>query len=385
MSSAPPVLLLDDGELDRVAAVLRKLGVDFVHLRGPQIGVATRMPRDLLITTLQRAVDPPEYEVPDDRSPAPVRLCVHSQDFLPLRERLRSLGTHFLVHSATDPESLRLLFLQLLHRGAERRGALRVPLGWEVRILLDGEGEKAMLAEVSVDGCRLIVSHEIAADLAITVQVALDSAEEGPLELHGVTLRCTPCEFSPDSEGFAIAVQFRGLEGATRGELDRIVQGCSSTTTVTSLEPLPVAEEVDEDDEPPTPVVNRRRHRRRRYEYPIATLRSLEDDEPSVVLAHDLSSMGARISSCEGLDIGSKIALAIHGNDRREPLILEARVLHERIPGEFGLEFVTKTATQTKQLEEILQQLPYLETLRDDSPDLGRVYVSRLLPGDFDS
>ena len=70
--------------------------------------------------------------------------------------------------------------------------------------------------------------------------------------------------------------------------------------------------------------------------------------------------MGARISGCEGLEIGSRIALAIHGNDRREPLILEAEVLHERVPDEFGLEFVTKTAAQTKQLEEILQQLPYL-------------------------
>jgi hypothetical protein len=154
---------------------------------------------------------------------------------------------------------------------------------------------------------------------------------------------------------------------------------------VTCLEPLPVVDEVDEDDEPPTPVVNRRRHRRRRYEYAISALRSLDDDEPIVVLAHDLSSMGARISGCDGLEIESRIALAIHGNDRREPLILEAKVLHERVPGEFGLEFVTKTAAQTKQLEEILQQLPYLESLRDDSPDLGRVYVSRLLPGTSDS
>jgi hypothetical protein len=339
------------------------------------------MPRDLLITTLERAVDPPEFEGTEDRPAVPVRVCVHSQDFLPLRERLRSLGTHFLVHSATDPESLRLLFLQLLHQGAERRRALRVPLGWEVQFVLDGEGLKAMLAEISVDGCRLISSHSIPADRAITVQVPLDSTEEGPLELHGVTLRCTPCEVPPGGEGFAIAVQFRGLDGPTRGELDRIVQGCSSSTTVTCLEPLPEPVEVDEDEEPPTPVVNRRRHRRRRYEYPIAALRSLEDDEPSVVLAHDLSSMGVRISGCEGLEIGARIALAIHGNDRREPLILEAQVLHQR-GEEYGLEFVTKTAAQTKQLEEILQGLPYLETLRDDSPDLRRLYVSRLLPGD---
>ena len=70
---------------------------------------------------------------------------------MPLRKRMRAMGIHYLVHSALDRESLRLLVGQLLYRGAERRGARRLPVGCEVSYRSSNGRRKALLAELSED------------------------------------------------------------------------------------------------------------------------------------------------------------------------------------------------------------------------------------------
>ena len=55
MTRTPRILLIDDGELEPVAAMLDGLGVEHVRLRGGLVEVELAPPSDLLIATPRRA------------------------------------------------------------------------------------------------------------------------------------------------------------------------------------------------------------------------------------------------------------------------------------------------------------------------------------------
>ena len=104
MRTAPSILLLDDGELERSKAVLASLGADFVHLKRPEIENAVALPRDLLVTSLKLAQEVPAFEHPAGETLYPKWVCVADQDFRPLRAQLRDLGVHYLVDARLDSE-----------------------------------------------------------------------------------------------------------------------------------------------------------------------------------------------------------------------------------------------------------------------------------------
>ncbi len=148
MSSVPSVVVLDDGELDRISHLLAEVGAEFVLLRGGEIRTPFQLPRDRLITTATRAVWISELDDVPRWSGAPLWITIHNQDFLPFRERLRELGVHFLVHSAADPEALRLLVLYALYGGAEKRDRPRVPAGYEISYRVGTHSATATLVEL---------------------------------------------------------------------------------------------------------------------------------------------------------------------------------------------------------------------------------------------
>ena len=114
--------------------ILERLGADFALCRRVEDPRGVPRPRDLLITTGRRAQALAEPAAAAKGEPAPIWLCVHGQDFEALRSRLRELGVHYLVNSAVDQESLRLLIEMLLHDRSERRVDARLPVGVEVTL-----------------------------------------------------------------------------------------------------------------------------------------------------------------------------------------------------------------------------------------------------------
>lgn len=392
MPSPPAVLLLDDGELDRFAAGLRRLGVEYEHLRGRQIGHLVDKPTDLLITSLNRAVKLPEFE--SSGGPEPIRICVHQQDFLPLRERLRKLGIHFLIHSQIDPETLRLLFLQLLHQGAEQRGARRVPFGCPLSFWGEGMHHRALLAELSLDSCRMVTSTALADGTPVRVQLPRALSQHGSIELRGTTIRCTPCELSQDASGYNVAVEFdhAGAGGGdTQAALEEILSGRHLGTRVTPLSPMPEppkddVEEPEQDDELaedlPEITLDRRGEERRSYNRSVAALSALNAEAPQVVLGRDLSLSGARIAQHPALSLGSGLALAVYGRDGTSPLIVEAEVVNDNGPAGLGLRFLRLTPEKTERLQAIMDDLPDLESLDNDSTQPDRVFVSKVLPNE---
>lgn len=395
MSSPPAVVLLDDGELDRFASVLRRLGVEFQHLRGRQIGHIVEKPTDLLITSLNRAVKLPEFEVCGGVDLEPIRICVHQQDFLPLRERLRKLGIHFLIHSQIDLETLRLLFLQLLHQGAEQRGARRVPFGCELAFWGDGTHHAALLAELALDSCRLVTNDEVRVGTQVVIHLPRALSQHGSIELRGTTLRCTPCELSQDVNGFNVAVEFNHDGRDTQAALEEILSGRHLGTRVTPLTPMPapakrdgadfeaaaaLGEELPEDL--PEIRLDRRRDERRRYNRRVAALGAMSEEAPQVVLGRDLSLSGLRIAQHQGLGVGSGLALAIYGREGTAPLIVEAEVVNDEGEAGLGLRFLRVTREIRQRLQEVMDELPELESLDNDATHPDRVFVSKILPNE---
>ena len=55
MDESQSVLVLDDGELDDILEILRRIHVPFRHLRGEAIPEELEPPGDLLVSTPERA------------------------------------------------------------------------------------------------------------------------------------------------------------------------------------------------------------------------------------------------------------------------------------------------------------------------------------------
>ena len=151
----PEALILDDGELDRHCRTLQQLGVVPLRVSGRQVRDGLPMPTSLLITNGRHTLTMPQLTVSGLGS-APTWICVHTQDFHPLRERLRSLGVHYLVQSHASESTLDLFFAQLAHEGTNRRKEERLPMGCTIQIQWQRRApRKARLCDLSA-GMRML-------------------------------------------------------------------------------------------------------------------------------------------------------------------------------------------------------------------------------------
>ncbi len=380
-STAPSALLIDDGELEQFARVLRRMGVDHVRFEGDAYRPIADRPRDLLVTTWKRAQHLPRLEPSGEDAWEPVWICVHQQDFLPLRERMRKMGVHYLVHTLLDPESVRLLVAQILYRGAERRGASRLPVGYEVELRTEDGRRKALLSELSEDGARLLASHEVNPGDGLTVCLPLELGLEG-LELRGSAVCCSPWEPDGGEPAFAIVVGFDSLGPRQRDRLVHFLKGRQLGSRVTPLGPSP-----ERVVEAPVPelvaegaiALGRRDALRSEYLRTVPTLRANDPDAPDVVLGSDLSVQGMRVAHDPGLSVGSRFAVALHGNSREEPLVIQAEVERDDGPSGFYLRFVDLGKQDEARLRSLLERLQPLESLRQGDPEGTGLVVSRLI------
>ncbi len=375
MSGAPSVLLLDDAELERARAALVRLGADFVHVHAPELSGGMPKPRDLLVTNWRRALELPKFECSKQEPPNPTWVCFHDQDFtLAGRKYLRALGAHFLVHTQIDAESLRLLFGQLLYRGQERRGTLRLPIGCEIRYRTGLGSQKAALVDLSAESCRIVSADELQPDTPVTLELPAELFDGTPVELSGSALRCAPYEPRSQAPGFSVVIAFQPLEPQARKQLEDVLDGRGLGAWVAPLECV---------DEPGPEIWleeladERRGHPRRAYQRRVVAF-SPEAPE-QIVLGHDLSPKGVRIQRRAGLELGSRITLALYGRSREEPVVVDAKLVADHGESGMGLEFVSLTPEQKQELEKLIAHLPPLESLQDGRPDGESLVISRLV------
>jgi hypothetical protein len=387
----PSVLLLDDGELDGVYRQLMRMGADVVRLQGRWIAPIVPRPRDLLVSSIRRTLDMPAFEGATNPGTPPTWVCVHHQDFLPLRARLRDLGVHFLVHSALEAASLYQLLLQLLHAGYERRSRFRLPLGVAVSVHVGGgagAAQPASLAELSADACRILTSNAIEgsgrAGQGPPVRIVLPRGIGGgePLALSGRVVRSSPCSSPAGERIHSTVLCFEELEPHTQAALSRIVSGGQIGTRVSPLAERSRAEGAGPSEagaearagESAEQGAGERRHQpRHAYDRRVALL-DLRDAGGDVgsdgsALGLDLSLAGVRLLGGPPLAPGSQVTLALAGGRREEPVIVPAEVVREGggSPGELALRFVRLSDGQRASIEKLLRGLP-LAALPDGGP-----------------
>jgi hypothetical protein len=354
--------LLDDGELEPVCRILEDLGVDFVQLSGDAIPRSLEKPRDLLVTSWRRALDLPEFSGGyEGCSDDPTWVCVHELDLMPLRDRLRALGVDFLVDLGVDREALRLLFLQLLHQGAEKRREPRLPLAQRATYWCGGEEREAELVEVSQKGARILVHEMLATDEPIALCLP-EELVEGPRQcLEAQVLRCEMVASEPGAPGYSLALEWTNLEGPAEALLENLLSGRVLGTRVTRLgAPEPAH------GRPPRGS-DRRSSGRREYRSPVRAVTSVTNMSPHVILGRDLSLEGIRLSHHPSLEVGAHVALALHGGSSRGPIVLEARVVRHAGREGVGLEFLDLDDDMRQRLKDLIAELKPIECLRDGS------------------
>ena len=395
MALAPSVLLLDDGELDRVQRLLERLHADFVRLKGGEIGPTAETPRDLLITSGKRALAMPRMDNSAEEPRTPVWVVLHNQDFLPLRQRLRDGGVHFLVHSALSQESLRLFLLQLLYCGAERRRGLRLALGTDVSYRTGADYRKAKLAELSVDMCRIVTAQEVALGTRVEVVLPANLCGGDALAIDGCAIRGVACEPRPGQRSYSTVLRLEPLEDAAAEQIAALVRGEQIGTRLTPLAVMP-----ERKPEAPEPVAarsaaepaspeaaedgdaDRRRVPRHEYRRRVDAFAALGHEAPDLFFGFDLSVEGVRIEGDSGVSAGSRVKLALYGGRREEPVVVDAVVVREDGACGTALRFESVTPEQRRQLEKLAVGLPALQSLCNEDRDDPRVIVSRVLRPD---
>jgi PilZ domain len=419
------VLLLDDGELDDVQAILDDLGMAYGRVRGGAIARNTPPPTRLLISTPRRidAVHLPSRG--SSGSDGLTRIVVVNEDSTTLRAKLRKIGFDYMVRRPVHPEALRLLILHCLYTGDERRSEPRVPVGFEVSFRTGMLPRRAALVDLSSRGCRLLSRFALEPGKRITLQIPQAVGSNEALTLRGRVIRMSLDEnLGPDGP-YSAGVVFEDVTSEARQELEWLLEeraqgpamlqpatrdGAETPLSDPEIQAdaaprVPVDFEVDvlmtpESETAPKPTAEtagtpkatpeakrtpprhepgrkeRRRSRRGSYEKKVP---AFGDRALRVLVARDLSQGGMRVERFSGLEVGDRLHLAIYGAADHEPFLVWATVHRDDGANGLALVFDEVHAQVAAQLEKVVAELPSVESLHDDEARAMGTVVTEIL------
>jgi len=386
------VLILDDGELDDLAALLEDLGTDYRRLRGGEIEDGIEPPVSLLVATPRRASAVRPGSPPDAPQGRPLRVISTVEDSTPMREMLRRQGFDLLVRRPTHREVWRLLVERALYQGRERRGGERYPVGSEVEVeTADAAAAPCtVLVDLSNRGGHLVTGRALAVGDRVSLSLPADAADGVPLDLRGRVVRSC-------SQGgrFSIGMLFdRDLPATTRQRLGSLLNSWSHgeefAAATDRAGSLPACESpaipgltLDDETDPaipthlpvdlrgPTEGSDRRRHRRGPF---VRAIEAVGQDGTAVLMGRDLSPGGMRVEPLPDLGVGDRLEVAIYGPDRPDPYRVVSEVVRD--DGEEGLALAFRDVPPevAAGLEKIVACLPDIESLQEgEAAGLGSV------------
>ncbi|HEX5066531.1 MAG TPA: PilZ domain-containing protein [Myxococcota bacterium] len=407
----PSVLLLDDGELEDIQRMLEELRVPLARIRGGAIVSGTPAPRDLLIATPRRidAVVPPNAV----SGSGPVRIVVVNEDSTGLRERLRRSGFDYLVRRPVHPEALRLMLLRSLYRGEEKRGEPRVAAGLDVSYRTGLRSRRAILADLSTKGCRLVSRTPVDSGRRIRVNLpeALETGD--PIAVVGHVLRSNREERPGVGTVHIAAVLFDRISDDARQALELLVEdlsrGPATLRRGAERTPVPPNQErgkpisvragtapkstpkggaqVPEESHASLAVEvslesegegkERRIQPRAAYELTVPAFgkRALR-----VLVGRDLSIGGMRIERLPALEVGDRLHLAVYGSAEEAPFLVWGTVTRDDGDAGMGVVFDLLEPEIARRLERLVTSLPAVESLRDGETEAMGTVVSEILP-----
>lgn len=379
MNPSVPVLLIGDVEIDRVERMLDLMEISYTRVRAPAHLDSLPAPQKLLVVSGQCLSRLPRLEAEEGNSHR--RVCIHGQDFLPLRERLREKGFHYLVQSALDETSLRVFLSQLLHDGCPQRRATRLPLGGAVEYHAPRRSGMARLGDLTTESCRILGIADLSVGDAVTVVLPAALGGGTALPLPGHVIRARSDERAGGRPESTAVIRFSVLEPEVAERLHRLVSGGLIGTRVTMLSGA--APEVAAAPEPSGPAASEPetetpRDRRREVRHPFRGRVEVMEfpGDADGALGRDLSLDGISIEGSHELKPGMKVTLALYGGHRSSPVVVEAEAIRVGA-GEAALVFGRLSNEQQDRLARLIAEQPAVELL--EQPAAQRVLATRIL------
>ena len=395
-------VLVGGSDLDEIAEILRELDIETIQC-GPYDPQLTALDdASLLVVSAEIAMSDP---IPVDTDLL-VGIAVCGDISETVRSQIRQQGFRYLLHSHIHPEALRLLIRYAIYGERDRRGRVRHPVGCEVSWWVGWKRNRGRLLDVSRAGCCLLVEDSPEAGANIAIKIPAETTGGKALKLQGKVLRSTPNAAHSGNERTALGVLLDDISPAARKVLAKLCERWSESPPVlprserarvtapeagTHREEVLTSEpqandfqthatdpsEIKREDPPITEsqgssaAASQRSTRRGVFEREVVQI----DEDARVVqalLGRDLSVDGIRVVRQLGLTPGNKLRLALFDTPQQEPLILSAEVSRDDRGSGLFLHFVDLSPEMTARVEEIIAQLPAVESI-DPHGDAGVV------------
>jgi len=358
--STPSALLLHDGELTDVGALMGRMQLRVVDRRGAPNFRDRKTDWLIVVGTPSRIVELGPMES------GPPRVAIHEGDARTARSMLSRLGVQMQVRRPFHPEALRLLILHQIYHGPEKRRSVRVAVGAEVRFKVGLRKRPAVLADLSVRGCRLLTSQVLERGAGIRLWLPAELAPDAKaLALRGKVVRSlAPIEGREGSMGVAFEVGSREQGARLSAVVTAFAAGPARLSASES------ARQVGGASDPP----ERRTEPRRAYPNRVV---ALDEASTRVLAGKDISRGGMRVDPNPSLSLGDHLKIAIHVRARSEPLVVWTRVVRDDGPRGLVLQFHKLAPEAEQYLDKMVHLLPILSA-RDDDGD-GALVMSEIL------
>jgi hypothetical protein len=220
----PAVVVIDGGELDDVAALLEEHGVEFSRTTvndASELG-GWALPSRLLVTTprLALALRIPQHGASEHL----VSIAIGEADSSTLQSMIQRVGFQYLVRRPVHTEALRLLLLQAVYRGRNRRESRRLAVGCEVTWSLRWRRYRDPMLEISMNGCRLLTDSKVPIGSRIKIRVPNAEADGGQIALRGHVARCASVHTRGERKRFTVSMTFEPLSGKSACQLEQLLR-----------------------------------------------------------------------------------------------------------------------------------------------------------------
>jgi hypothetical protein len=166
-----------------------------------------------------------------------------------LRAQLRAEGFDYLIRRPVHLEALRLLLLHCIYQGDERRVEPRTPVGFEISFRTGLVPRKALLADLSTRGCRIVSRWPIEPGKRIKVTIPEDAVGNQTITVKGHVVRISLDEHIGPEGPYAAAVAFDRVSDKAQVALKRIlaerVRGPATMQPDSRAEPAPGGNALD--------------------------------------------------------------------------------------------------------------------------------------------
>jgi hypothetical protein len=380
--------LTHDGELSDVLELLGEIGADYEERVGDLDPEDHETVWRVVVGTPRRVL---ELQI-GAAGEKPTRIALFGGESKTLIAMLRRSGVDLMVQRPVHPAALRLLIIHALYQGPEKRRHQRVTIGTSVRYRLGMLKRSALLADLSMRGCRLITREPADRDKPIKVFLGSELGASKGLVMRGRVVRSGPTE-GAGREAHATAVAFDSVSREEAKRLKEILVAHVTGPAVLDRSEAVRANALDAvanvraraaspEGRPDTPhsagSPKPSRERREEPRYSIdRKIIALGVEAARVLIGRDISLAGMRVESHELIEVGDELRLALHVRARSEPLVVHARV--ERDDGDEGmmLAFHGLTDAAENYLRKMVTFLPILAARGGDEG--SGVIVSEIL------